>query len=157
YFSATVNGDSHLWRQRFPDGAPEQLTFGTNQERGVVAEPGGRSLITSVGATQSVVWYHDEKGDRAVSVEGYAYRPLVAPDGERVFYLIRSAAKGSFYVGELWAADLITGRNERVLPEFLVRSYHVSRDGRFVVFDAFDQSDRSRVWVAPLDRSRAPV
>jgi Tol biopolymer transport system component len=38
YFSAVQNGESHLWRQRFPDGTPEQLTFGPNQESGM----GGR-------------------------------------------------------------------------------------------------------------------
>lgn len=52
--------------------------------------------------------------------------------------------------------DLATGRNERVLPEFLVRAYDVSPDGRFIVFDAFDATDRSRIWIAPIDRSQAP-
>jgi hypothetical protein len=143
--AAVVNNESHLWRQRFPDGSPEQLTFGTNQERGLVVEPDGRSLITSVGGTQSAVWYHDETGERAVSVEGYAYRPLVSPDGSKVFYLVRRAARRSFSIGELL-----------VLTDFLVRSYHVSRDGRLVVFDAFDEKDRSQVWLATTDRSQAP-
>ena len=65
YFAVAASGESHLWRQRFPDGAPEQITFGiTNDERGVVADPDGRSLITSIGAIQGTVWYHDDRGDR---------------------------------------------------------------------------------------------
>jgi serine/threonine protein kinase/dipeptidyl aminopeptidase/acylaminoacyl peptidase len=156
YFSAIVNGESHLWRQRFPDGQPEQMTFGPNQENGVAVDPDGRSVITSVGAQQSTVWYHDERGDRPLSVEGYSYRPLVSPDARKVFYLVRRGTRRSFAVGELWAADLATGRNERVLPGLLIRSYHLSPDGRFVVFDAFDRSDRSRLWLAAMDASEPP-
>jgi Tol biopolymer transport system component len=156
YFAAGVNNESHLWRQRVPDGVPEQLTSGTSQERGVVVDRDGRSVITAVGAAQSVVWYHDEAGERPVSTEGYAYRPLVSPDGRRVFYLIRREARRSFSIGELWATDLVTGRNERILQEFLVRSYDISSDGKTVVFDAFDETDRSRMWLAPTDRSAAP-
>ena len=53
YFIATVGGESHLWRQPIADGAPQQLTFGPNEERGVAVDPDGLSVITSVGATQS--------------------------------------------------------------------------------------------------------
>ena len=111
YFAVAASGESHLWRQRFPDGAPEQITFGiTNDERGVLADPDGRSLITSIGAIQGTVWYHDARGDRQLPVEGYAYRPVVSRDGAKVFYLVRRAAKGSFWIGELWSTDLTSGR-----------------------------------------------
>jgi DNA-binding winged helix-turn-helix (wHTH) protein/Tol biopolymer transport system component len=156
YFAVAASGESHLWRQRFPDGAPEQITFGiTNDERGVVADPDG-SLITSIGAIQGTVWYHDARGDRQLSVEGYAYRPVVSRDGAKVFYLVRRAAKGSFWIGELWSTDLTSGRNEREVPDFLVRNFDVAKDGRHVVFDAFDASGRSAIWVATLDRSEPP-
>ena len=49
YFSAQVEGSSHLWRQKFPNGAPEQITFGPTEEEGVAVAPDGRSLVTSVG------------------------------------------------------------------------------------------------------------
>src|SRR5207245_2288566 len=81
YFAAEVDAEYHLWRQRFPDGLAEQITSGLNQEWSVAADPDGRSLIAAAGNSQSTVWYHDESGDRPVSVEGYAYRPLVSPDG----------------------------------------------------------------------------
>ena len=44
YFGATVGRSAHLWRQRFPDGAPEQITFGPIEEEGIALAPDGRSL-----------------------------------------------------------------------------------------------------------------
>ena len=32
YFTVVVHGSSHLWRQRFPRGEPQQLTNGPNEE-----------------------------------------------------------------------------------------------------------------------------
>ena len=156
YFAADVDGESHLWRQRFPNGPAEQITSGLNQEWGVAVDPDGRSLITAAGSTQSTVWYHDEGGDRPLSVEGYAYQPLVSPDGNRVFYLVRSAAKGARWSGELWAAELSSGRSERVLPDFLVQNYQASRDGRNVVVQRLEPSGNSSIWVAAIDRSGPP-
>ncbi|HSR08681.1 MAG TPA: hypothetical protein VLM42_16130 [Bryobacteraceae bacterium] len=34
YFGVAVSGARHLWRQRFPDGAAEQITFGPAEEPG---------------------------------------------------------------------------------------------------------------------------
>jgi Tol biopolymer transport system component len=156
YFTVETDSESQLWRQRFPNGVAEQITFGPNQHWGVAAEADGKSLITAAGNTQSTVWYHDEGGERPLSGEGYAYRPLVAPDGRRVFYLVRRGAKGAIWTGELWATELVSGRNERVLPEFLVQSYHASADGKYVVVDRFDALGHSSIWVAAIDRSQPP-
>ena len=80
-------GQSHLWRQKFPDGTPEQITFGPTEEEGIALAPDGRSLITSVGTHQSAIWIHDAAGERAISSEGYALAPRLSRDGTRVFYL----------------------------------------------------------------------
>ena len=40
----------HIWRQRFPDGKPEQFTFGPTSQEGIAMAPDGKSLITSVGS-----------------------------------------------------------------------------------------------------------
>jgi dipeptidyl aminopeptidase/acylaminoacyl peptidase len=94
YFGATMAGKRHLWRQRFPDGQPEQITAGPEEEDGVAVAPDGRSLITSVFTRQSEVWMHESQGDRVVSTEGYppalgeCYRPLsLSLDGKRLYYL----------------------------------------------------------------------
>jgi len=156
YFVAELGAESHLWRQRFPNGAPEQLTSGLNQEWSVAADPDGRSLIASVGNAQSTVWLQDESGARPVSVEGYAYRPITSPDETRIFYLVKRSAKDAVWTGELWAVDLASGRNERVLPDFLVETYDLSRDGKQVVLAALDSSGRSSIWLAAIDRSQPP-
>ena len=34
YFSTNTGSGVHTWRQRFPDGTPEQVTFGVTEEEG---------------------------------------------------------------------------------------------------------------------------
>ncbi len=76
YFSALVEGVSHLWRQRFPNGTPERLTSGAaTEEEGVAVAPDGASLVTSLGRSQSSVWLRDARGERLISAEGFAIRP----------------------------------------------------------------------------------
>ena len=55
YLGIEVQGMNHLWRQRFPKGAPEQITFGLTEEEGVAVASDGRSLITSIGIRQTAV------------------------------------------------------------------------------------------------------
>src|SRR5262245_38834377 len=49
YFSADAGDGFHLWRQRFPDGVPQQVTRGPTAEEGIAIAPDGESLVTSVG------------------------------------------------------------------------------------------------------------
>ena len=70
YFIATIEGQSHLWRQRFPNGRPEQITFGPMEEEGLAVERDGRSVITSIGVRASAIWIHDDQGERSLSSEG---------------------------------------------------------------------------------------
>ncbi len=75
YMSANTGDGYHIWRQRFPDGTPEQVTSGATEEQGLSFDPDGRSFVTSVGASQSTLWVHDAKGDRQITSEGYAFLP----------------------------------------------------------------------------------
>jgi Tol biopolymer transport system component len=156
YFSSDAGGASHIWRQRFPDGAPEQLTSGTNEEEGIAVSPDGQSLVTAVGTRQSSVWFRGPSGERQISTEGFAYRPSLSPGGARVFYLVRRRMQESFAVGDLWATDLASGRTERVLPDLSIRQFHLSPDGKLVVFDAFNAQGQSRIWLATLDKRSPP-
>ena len=70
YFTASVDGHSRLWRQRFPDGKPEPITSGPIEAEGVAVEQDGRSVITSMGVHQSAIWIHDASGERSLSSEG---------------------------------------------------------------------------------------
>jgi hypothetical protein len=97
YFGVEVTGSHHLWRQRFPDGQPEQITFGPTEEGGMAVAPDGRSLITSTGMRQTALWIHDAHGDRALSSQGDVPHPestgmsgtipVFWRDGKSIFYL----------------------------------------------------------------------
>jgi serine/threonine protein kinase len=155
YFSALVDGVSHLWRERFPNGAPEQLTSGSaTDEEGVAVAPDGASLITSVGHRQSSVWLHDPRGERLLSAEGFAFDPSLSADGARVYYLLRRT--GTAGTVELTMVDIASGRTDRLLPDFSVLDYDISRDERQVVFTTTGNGGERQVWLASVDRRSAP-
>ena len=111
YFTADAGDGFHAWRQRFPDGAPEQLTAGPTEEEGLAVAPDGRSLVTSVGLSQRSVWLHDDRGERQISLEGYASWPLLSADGRKLLYRVTRSSGGSGLTpSELHVADLATGR-----------------------------------------------
>ncbi len=150
YFSAVVGGSQHLWRQAFPDGSPEQITFGATEEEGLAMAPDGRSLITSIGTSRSAVWVHDPAGERAISTEGYAYRARLSRDGKQSFYLSRQNQRSS--AAELRVANVATGASESVFPGQAVQDFDLSPDGNAVVFS----TRAAQIWIAPLDRSAPP-
>ena len=82
YFSANTGSGFHTWRQRFPDGKPEQVTSGTTEEHGISFAPDGKSFVTSIGESQSELWIHDAKGERQITFEGYAYLPSFSGDAK---------------------------------------------------------------------------
>jgi hypothetical protein len=153
YLSARTD-DFHLWRQRFPDGQPEQLTFGPTSQEGIAMAPDGKSLITSVGSEDSTVWMHDQAGDHQISSEGYASKPQFSPDGRRLYFLM---TKGQIPGQELWSQDLTTGKVEQVLPGYPMEQYAISKDGKGVAFVRADKSSRSGLWIAPVSRRSSPV
>jgi eukaryotic-like serine/threonine-protein kinase len=157
YLSLHGEDNFHIWRQRFPEGKPEQLTSGPTEEEGIALSPDGRSMITSVGLRQRVVSIHRDKTDRQVSLEGYAYMPTVSPDGQRIYYRILKGGTSPFLgASELWVVNLTTGKNEPLLPGFAVTGYEISQDGSRVLFSAIDSGGKNRLWLAPTDRTGSP-
>jgi Tol biopolymer transport system component len=156
YFSANTGNGFHIWRQQFPDGSPEQITFGATEEQGIAFDPDGRSFVTSVGESQSTLWFHNLRGERQITSQGYAYLPSFSSDNKRLYYLQRSRANRRFVSGELWVADLETAKRERLLSDFLMEHYSVDADGKRVVFVRIDDSGRSAVWIATLDGGVPP-
>jgi serine/threonine protein kinase len=164
YVSSNAGGSYHIWRQRFSDGATlaaaEQITSGPTDEEGIAMTPDGRSFITAVGLTQRPVWIHDSNGDRQLSLEGYAYHPKFDADGTHVLYTVLPGASAP--TGELWIADVASGRSEPLLPRFPVvvrlakSAFDISRDGRQVVVESIDAQGRHLLWLAPLDRRSPP-
>ena len=156
YFGVAMAGRQHLWRQRFPDGQPEPITSGSTEEKGVAVAPDGRSLITSIFTQQTSVWFHDSKGDHAVSTEGYASGapPIFSADGKRLYYLLRHDSPES--PTELWRAELDSGKSEVVVPGVSIREYGISSDDKEVVFSTKPAGQASQLWLAPLDRHTPP-
>ena len=156
YFSTDTGNGFHIWRQRFPDGTPDQITSGVTQEEGIEFAPDGGSFVTSIGASHSTVWFHDSRGDRQITSEGYGLLPSVSPDGRKLYYLLRDKGARHFVSGELWVADLESGQRQRLLADFLMQHYAISADGQRVVFVVSDDTGRSPVWLAALDGRSAP-
>src|SRR5277367_2996493 len=144
----------HIWRQRFPDGKPEQLTFGPTSQEGIAMDPDGKSLITSVGSQDSTVWIHDPNGDRQIASEGNSLQPTFSPDGDTLYFLM---ANGQTKGYELWAEDLKKGSVERLLPGYAMKTYSVSRDGKQVAFAADDENGLTSLWIASTSRRSSPV
>lgn len=163
YFTAVVNGQGHLWRQRFPDGRPEQLTFGPTEEEGVAVEPDGRSVITAMGEQESAIWMHDPSGEQSLSSEGEIVAngssPAFGGDGETLYYLLRRKASGSG--PELWRMALASGsvdfgKGEALFPGVAMQSFDVSPDGRQIVYSTAAADGKSQLWLASIDRRSAP-
>ncbi len=161
YLSSGAGGAFHTWRQRFPDGQPEQITSGPSEEEGIAMAPNGGSFITAVGTRQSAVWIHHPTGERQVSLEGYSYDPKFTPDGKRLCYRILKGTLPLSGASELRVVESDSGRNEALLPGFPVTgprglAYNISPDGQEVVVSALDHGGKHRLWVAPLDRRSPP-
>jgi Tol biopolymer transport system component len=106
----------HIWRQRFPNGQPEQISSGPTEEEGISLAPDGRSLITSVGLRQRTVSVHYVNNDRRISLEGYAYWPSFSPDGKKLYYrVLKGGTSPMLGASELWVADIASGRNDPLL------------------------------------------
>jgi eukaryotic-like serine/threonine-protein kinase len=151
----SVHSDnSHIWRQRFPDGQPLQITFGPTSQEGIAMAPDGKSFVTAVGSQDSTVWIHDKSGDQQVSSEGYAGFPSISADGNRLYFLI---GNGQSNLAELWVKDLSSGKMDKVLPGYSMTRYSVSRDGKQVTFAANDTPGHSSLWIAPTNRRSSPV
>jgi DNA-binding winged helix-turn-helix (wHTH) protein/Tol biopolymer transport system component len=154
YFVATVGGQSHIWRQRYPNGSPEQITSGPTEEEGLVVEQDGRSVITSIGEHESSIWIHDAAGERSLSSEGEivasASPPSFGADDKTLYYLLRH--QGDAYP-ELWRLTLDTGKGEAVFQGTSMVAYDVSPDGKQVVYTSVGGDGKSQLWLAPMDRS----
>src|SRR6266481_2291378 len=159
YFTVdTWTTGSHVWRQRFPDSAPQQLTpSGASEEEGLAMVPDGKSFITTAGAQKSAIWLHDDKtGEMQITSGGYSFFPTLSWDGKKVYYLRRVTGSHSYFSGELWVSDVATGAAERLLAGLVLTHFSISQDGKKVVFVTEQGQARSGIWVGWLDGTQAP-
>jgi serine/threonine protein kinase len=170
YLSSAVGGAFHTWRQRLPEGPPEQVTFGPTEEEGIAMAPDGRSFVTAVALKQSAVWVRESPSgnawsgagdERQVSSEGYSYDPKFADGGKKLCYRILKGSSPWVDPSELRVLDLDSGRSEPLFPGIPLIGgqglvYDVSSDGGEVVAGALDRDGKPRLWLAPIDRSSPP-
>ncbi|AXC16239.1 Serine/threonine protein kinase (plasmid) [Acidisarcina polymorpha] len=160
YFSSDAGGHFHIWRQRFANGKPEQVTFGATEEEGMAMASDGRSFITSVGLVQSTIMLHDSKGDRQLSSASHAANPRFSSDGQSIFYLVplhgASGHLTDLESGELFRVSLETGENQHLLPGILMGGYALFPDGKRVVFSATDRAGHSHLWIADIELGSPP-
>jgi Tol biopolymer transport system component len=161
YVSSAAGGAFHTWRQRFPDGRPEQVTSGPTEEEGIAMAPDGRSFITAVALRQSALWLQDSGDERQVSSEGYSFDPKFAAGGKKLCYRILKGNDRYTDPSELRVLDIDSGRSEPLLPGISMIGvqglvYDVSPDGREVVASALDREGKPRLWLALIDRSSPP-
>jgi DNA-binding winged helix-turn-helix (wHTH) protein/Tol biopolymer transport system component len=154
YFVATVEGQSHIWRQQYPSGTPERITMGPSEEAGLVVEQNGRSIITSIGTYESAIWIHDAGKDRSLSSEGEIVADSSPPSfaaGDKILYYLLRHQSGAY--PELWRLKLDTGKAEAIFPGTFMHDFDVSPDGKQVVYTSVGRDGRSQLWLAPMDRS----
>lgn len=166
YFSSNAGGGFHIWRQRFPEGKPEQMTSGPTEEEGLAVSADGKSLITAVGTRRVAIAVHDGSGERAVVSEG---RPALASahngspfsaDGKKLYYLelpratndVGSAMLAPYIAGELWEADLQSGQTQAVFPGLKISTFSLEPNGNRIVF----ASPANGMWIASLDHRSSP-
>ncbi|HTK95318.1 MAG TPA: protein kinase, partial [Terriglobales bacterium] len=156
----------HIWRQRFPDGAPEQLTFGPSEEASVTVAPDGKYLVTSVGNEQSTVWLHEGQKQTQLSSEGYAYRPMLSRDGKKAYFLTVRRGGASEPptstpggeaggIGEFTVVDLDAHTTQRLFPDLNVGFYAISPDQKTAALIVRAGNVR-QLWLAPLDQRSEP-
>jgi eukaryotic-like serine/threonine-protein kinase len=160
YFTASVDGQSHLWRQRSFDGEPELITSGPIEEEGVAVERDGRSVITSMGAHQSAIWIHDANGERSLSSEGEIVGaefhsefspPSFQADDSVLYYLLQHGSDGPG--AQLRRITVKSGKSEAVFPGVAITAYDISDDGKQLLYSSPTRGGATQLWLAPVDRS----
>jgi eukaryotic-like serine/threonine-protein kinase len=161
YLSTNQGGRFHVWRQRFPGGAPEQVTSGPTEEEGIAMASDGSAFLTSVGTQYSTIWIHDAHGEHQMSSEGDAFCTTFSGDGTKLYYIKQA---GPNDVAELWSTELTSGRSDRVVPGYRIdqtlpscnESYALTDDGTRVAFVEKDEKGIPHLWTASTDHRTSP-
>ena len=156
YVTSNAGGTNHIWRQRFPDGQPEQITSGPTEEEGIAIAADGRSIVTAVALRSKSLWLHDDNDEHPVSVEGSAVDARFTADGQKLVYKVVSSLGSYPLPGELRVADVATQRSESLTPGVTTIDYDISPDGQRIVMEVADRDGASRLWLARVDRALPP-
>jgi dipeptidyl aminopeptidase/acylaminoacyl peptidase len=154
YVTSTAGGLHHIWRQRVPDGQPEQVTSGPTEEEGIAVAPDGRSLVTAMALQTGSIWVHDGSGERQISVEGAGVLPRFSRDGRIIACLVQKTPQfaGSLREpGAVWVADVKSGHARQVAPGVTALNFDLSADGQTVALEVVDQNGTAGIWLASVN------
>jgi Tol biopolymer transport system component len=75
-----------------------------------------------------------------------------------VYYVVKLHSYGafSFEQGELWISDLVSHRAEPALPGVSISGYHVSADGKRILYSVVTPDQKSEIWLASAQRRFPP-
>jgi eukaryotic-like serine/threonine-protein kinase len=157
YLNLDTGAGFHLWRQRTPDGKPEQITFGPTLQLGIAVAPDGRALLSAVGTVRISVWLHRPPDyEREISTQGNGGAPQFSPDGSKLYYLRQEGVTPGTQSANLMAVDLSSFRVNNLFPDLVMNGYDISPNGKRIVFSSTASDGSPQVWVASLDRRTAP-
>jgi hypothetical protein len=75
-------------------------------------------------------------------------------DGTRVYALVHRVGEPSGF--GLTQVDVASGKVDRILTEFPILDFDISRDEQFVAFTTKGDRSSREIWIAALDRRSAP-
>jgi Tol biopolymer transport system component len=154
YLTSTAGGLHHIWRQRVPDGQPEQVTSGPTEEEGIAVAPDGRSLVTAMALQTGSIWVHDADGERQISVEGAGVLPRFSRDGRIIACLVQKTPQfaGSLREpGDVWVADVKSGHARQVAAGVKALNFDLSADGQTIALEVVDQNGKAGIWLASVN------
>ena len=159
YLTSKAGGLYHIWRQRFPDGQPQQIDLRADGGRRHRHGAGRPLFCHGRGVAELFPVGSRCTGERQISLEGNAAYPNFTPDGKKLCYRDRRKSRVNFNSrdpGELWVADLESGRSEPLVPGFQPLDYDISADGKQIVMEAEDPEGTPRFWLTPFERKSVP-
>lgn len=167
YLNANTGDGFHIWRQRYPRGTPEQVTFGPGQQVGLAVAPDG-SLITAVGGHRVSVWLRSRSApEREISPQGNSYSPRFSLDGTRLLYLhvdhepdegllMRANRGWNQEMATLMSLNLSNQQADRLFPGLWVRQFDLAPDNKHVVLEVAAPQGKTQLWIGALDQRSAP-
>ena len=108
-----------------------------------------------MGLTQRSVWFHDASGERQISLEGYAFYPLLSADGQKVCFRVSRATVSGQSPTELWMADLGSRQNAAAVSWPAGDGLRRVASDR-VVAAVVERDGRTGLWLAWLDGREPP-
>jgi hypothetical protein len=106
YVTSNAGGTNHIWRQRFPDGQPEQITSGPTEEEGIAIAADGRSIVTAWHSAANRCGCTMSTTNIQCPVEGSAVDARFTADGQKLVYKVVSSLGSYPLPGELRVADV---------------------------------------------------